>query len=235
MNVVILQSNYVPWKGYFDLIHDADVFVFYDCVQYTKNDWRNRNIIYTPNGKQWLTIPIDASAVKLNIDEVSISDAKWQNSHYRSLSVGYGRAPFFHQLRELMEDYLQEKTWISLSELNQYLIKEISKKLGCSTVFVDSRDLSLANDRIERLLGILRQLRATRYISGKSAANYLHSYEHLFHDNGIELVYKEYPTYKVYSQFSNHFEHGVSILDMIAHLSWNDIPNYIWSSDDDHQ
>jgi hypothetical protein len=234
MNVVILQSNYVPWKGYFDLIRDADIFVFYDCVKYTKNDWRNRNIIYTPNGKQWLTIPIDANAVKLSIDEVRISDTRWQNNHYRSLSVGYGKAPFYHQLRELMEDYLQQKTWISLSELNQYLIKTISRKLGCSTAFVNSRDYSLENDRLERLLGILRQLRATRYISGKSAASYLQSNEYLFHDNGIELVYKEYPTYKVYSQFSGHFEHGVSILDMIAHLSWSDIPNYIWSSDHVH-
>jgi hypothetical protein len=230
MNVVILQSNYVPWKGYFDLIHDADTFVFYDCVKYTKNDWRNRNIIYTPNGKQWLTIPIAADAVKLSIDQVDIQDSRWQELHYRSLLIGYRKAPYFDQLHELMVDYLTSKTWKSLSGLNQYLITTISRKMGCNTVFIDSRDLSLQGDRLDRLLGILQQLRATRYISGKSAATYLQEYEHMFHDRSIELVYKEYPNYRQYSQFSEQFEHSVSILDMIAHISWDDLPNYIWGA-----
>jgi hypothetical protein len=58
MTAVVLQSSYIPWRGYFDLIHDADVFVFYDDVQYTVNDWRNRNRIKTANGVVWLTIPV---------------------------------------------------------------------------------------------------------------------------------------------------------------------------------
>src|SRR3954468_728178 len=102
MKVVILQSNYVPWKGYFDLIHDADLFVFYDEVKYTKNDWRNRNRIYSKNGLQWLTIPIPHSAVKQKISEVLLPEGDWPAQHYKSLSFGYGKAPFFGQLDELM-------------------------------------------------------------------------------------------------------------------------------------
>ena len=56
--VAILQSNYIPWKGYFDIINLVDEFIIYDDCQYTKNDWRNRNRIKTCNGLQWLTIPV---------------------------------------------------------------------------------------------------------------------------------------------------------------------------------
>src|SRR3954469_16903743 len=98
MKVVVLQSNYVPWKGYFDLIHDADLFVFYDEVKYTKNDWRNRNKIFTTNGVQWLTIPISKDAVKQKISQVEIKDNGWQELHYKSLFFGYKSAPFFNQL-----------------------------------------------------------------------------------------------------------------------------------------
>src|SRR3954469_1788276 len=90
MKVVVLQSNYVPWKGYFDLIHDADLFIFYDEVQYTKNDWRNRNRIVTKNGPQWLTIPIPHEAVHQKISEVLLpKDGDWQKLHWKSLFFGY--------------------------------------------------------------------------------------------------------------------------------------------------
>ena len=56
--IAILQSNYIPWKGYFDLINMVDEFIIYDDVQYTKNDWRNRNKIKTSQGIQWLSIPV---------------------------------------------------------------------------------------------------------------------------------------------------------------------------------
>src|SRR6185436_3137217 len=99
---VVLQSNYLPWRGYFDLIHDADLFIFYDEVQYTKNDWRNRNIIYTKNGKQWLTIPIAQDAVKRKISEVVIQDPAWQERHYKTLHLGYKSAAQYRQLEVLM-------------------------------------------------------------------------------------------------------------------------------------
>ena len=56
--VAILQSNYIPWKGYFDIIASVDEFIIFDDMQYTKRDWRNRNKIKTPQGLQWLTIPV---------------------------------------------------------------------------------------------------------------------------------------------------------------------------------
>ena len=58
--VAILQSNYIPWKGYFDIINMVDEFILFDDMQYTKRDWRNRNIIKTAAGLKWLTIPVDS-------------------------------------------------------------------------------------------------------------------------------------------------------------------------------
>ncbi|MCC5945582.1 MAG: WbqC family protein [Bernardetiaceae bacterium] len=227
--VVILQSNYIPWKGYFDLVQEADVFVFYDCVQYTKNDWRNRNQIYTKNGKQWLTIPIPSKATRYAIDEVEIKDKKWQQQHLKSLYLGYKNAPYFQQLEELMTDYLQEKTWTSLSALNRYLIEKISKNIGCKTVFRDAREFDMDADRVQRLLNILVSLEAKTYISGQAAKIYLTGEEQRLEDRGITLAFKSYPEYPTYSQLSEPFEQGVSIVDMIANLAWDDIKNYIWN------
>ena len=56
--VAILQSNYIPWKGYFDMIASVDEFILYDDMQYTRRDWRNRNQIKTAQGLKWLTIPV---------------------------------------------------------------------------------------------------------------------------------------------------------------------------------
>src|SRR3569832_2375965 len=116
MTVVILQSNYLPWKGYFDLIHDADAFVFYDEVKYTKNDWRNWFLFYSKNGIQWLTIPILKDAVKLKISEVRVDHREWQNLHFDTIYFAYKRAPYFSQVEMLFNDFYKIRTWLNLSE-----------------------------------------------------------------------------------------------------------------------
>ena len=228
MRAVILQSNYIPWKGYFHLIRQADLFVFYDEVQYTKNDWRNRNRIYTRNGLQWLTIPVAKEAVKQKVSEVQLS-AEWQSLHYKSLLLGYKSAPYFYQLEALMQDYLLKQQWTSLSELNQYLIKKISKQLGIQTRFLNSADYHLEGDKVNRLINLLKQIGATHYLSGPGGRNYLAEAEQLFANSGINLEFMIYPEYKPYPQLSIPFEQAVSILDMIAHLPYSEISEYIWN------
>lgn len=228
MRVVVLQSNYVPWKGYFDLIHDADLFIFYDEVKYTKNDWRNRNKIYSKNGLQWLSIPIDAGFVNQKISEVTFRNDSWQELHYKTLSFSYRSASQYHQLAELIEDYLGKKKWTHLKELNQYLIKMISERIGIKTAFKDSAEFDLEGDKMQRLLNLLLQSKATEYISGPSAMGYMEPHLDMFQKNNIKVTFKKYPDYKTYKQLSLPFEQNVSILDMIAHLRWNEIGNYIW-------
>lgn len=229
MKVAIIQSNYLPWKGYFDIINEADVFCFYDEVKYTKNDWRNRNKIYSRNGLQWLTIPIYKEAVKEKISEVRIADNSWQNLHYNSLVHCYSKAPQFSQLIPLLDDFYKNNQWKFLSEFNQYSIKKISEYLGISTQFVNSADYNLRGDRIERLINLLADIGATEYISGPSAKEYLHGREQLFQGKKIKLTFKDYGHYPPYPQMKEPFENNVSIMDAIANIKREEAGKYIYA------
>lgn len=233
MRVVAIQSNYIPWKGYFDMIRDADVFVFYDEVKYTKNDWRNRNLIYPAQGPQWLTIPIAKEAVHQKISEVALptsgEHAGWQNLHHKTLTYSYRTAPHFPQLKELIDETYLHNKWNKLTDLNKFIIKKISSKLEIKTEFRDLYDFQVPDDRIGRLLELLTQLKATQYLSGPSGFDYLKDKAQLFSERGIELQFKQYPDYPQYPQLGEKFVSGVSILDMIAHLAWDEIPAHIWA------
>jgi hypothetical protein len=223
--VVILQSNYIPWKGYFDLIHDADVFIFYDDVQYTKNDWRNRNKIMTAGGAKWITIPTGIDANRL-ICEVTLSDSSWQKKHWETIRQNYRRSPFFKYYRSFFEEIFLARTWSSLSELNQHLIRHISQRLlRVPTVFDDSRNYQLAGHRFERLLDLISKAGATHYISGPAAKSYIKEEE--FAARGVELVWKDYSGYPEYPQGDLPFEHGVSILDVLFNVG-DEAGEYIW-------
>jgi len=224
--VVILQSNYIPWKGYFDLIHDADTFIFYDDVQYTKNDWRNRNKIMTAGGPRWLTIPCGIDNKRL-VCEVLLEDNSWQAAHWETIRQNYRRAPYFSRYRSTFEDMYLGRRWTSLSELNQYMIKLISSELlGIQTAFEDSRTYQLSGARLERLVDLVTQSAATHYISGPAAKSYID--EAVFQKLGVELIWKDYSGYPTYPQNpSLPFEHGVSILDLLFQVG-PAAPDFIW-------
>lgn len=223
--VVVLQSNYIPWKGYFDLIHDADSFIFYDDVQYTKNDWRNRNKIMMAGGPKWLTIPTGTDAHRL-VCEVKLADASWQAAHWESIRQSYRRAPFFKLYRSFFEEIYLGQAWPTLSELNQHMIKRIAVDLlGVQTTFDDSRNYALGGQRLERLLDLVSQSGATHYISGPAAKSYID--EERFSALGIELVWKDYAGYPAYPQNPPPFEHGVSIIDLLFNAG-PAAPDLIW-------
>lgn len=223
--VCILQSNYIPWKGYFDLINDSDFFVFYDDVQYTKNDWRNRNKIQSAGGLSWLTVPTGSDISRL-VCEVELNDSWWQQKHWRTLLQCYQRAPHFTTYRDFFEDFYLGKTWSNLSDMNQYLIRHVASNfLGARTTFKDSRDYPCVGQKQIRLLGLLDALSAKRYISGPAAKSYIDPL--CFNSAGIELVWKDYAGYPEYPQRFTPFEHGVSILDLLFNVG-PDAPWYIW-------
>jgi hypothetical protein len=222
--VAVLQSNYLPWKGYFDIIHDVDLFVFYDDVQFTKNDWRNRNLIKTPGGAQWLTVPVGQD-IRRRICDVTLPDARWAKVHWRTLSQNYSRAPHFERYREFFESVYLGRTWTTLSELNRHLIEGISRELGIGARFDDSREHSLQGQASERLLQLLRRVGARIYVSGPSARDYIDAAA--FGREGIDVVYKSYEGYPEYPQLHPPFEHRVSIVDMLFNLG-PEAPRYIW-------
>ncbi len=219
--IAILQSNYIPWKGYFDLINMVDLFIFHDDLQYTKNDWRNRNKIKTEKGLEWLTIPCGSSEKRL-ICEVCLDEIKWQKKHWEKLRVNYKSAKYFDLYREFFEDIYLYKTWNNLSELNQFLIKNISTEiLGSNTAFEDSRNYDLKMKKGERVIELLKKAGAGSYLSGPSAKKYISN--KVFENEGIDIQWMDYSGYLEYNQLHQPFEHGVTILDLI----FNEGPNAI--------
>lgn len=212
MTISILQSNYIPWKGYFDIIAKSDVFVIYDEVQYTKNDWRNRNLIKTQSGLQWITIPVRQESLNQKIVDTKTSNNLWVKKHKSTLQTNYGKAPYFKQYKDcFFEIYDNPST--DLSEINKLFIEKICAILGIETKIIDSRELNLEGDKVERLIDACKKLNATTYLSGPAAKSYIE--EEKFKDSNIILEWMDYSNYKEYNQLYPQFEHGVSILDLI--------------------
>ena len=223
--VAVLQSNYLPWKGYFDIANDVDLFVFYDDVQYTKNDWRNRNRIKTPQGMQWLTIPVGPSDKRL-ICEVTLPQSRWQAEHWKTLTQHYRKCPYFLRYRGLFDDLYLGQGWTSLSELNQTLIRTIAVDiLGVRTGFASSQDYLPAGRKLDRLLDLLTRAGAGTYVSGPAGKGYIDPQR--LAQAAIELRWKDYAGYPAYPQRYPPFEHGVSVLDLIFNTG-PDAPWYIW-------
>jgi hypothetical protein len=226
MKVAIIQSNYLPWKGYFDIIHDVDLFVFYDDVQYTVRDWRNRNKIKAPNGALWLTVPVAAGSRDQIVADVTIVGTDWAANHWKSIVYQYGSAPYFRRYKTFFEHVYLERHWQRLSELNQFLILHISREmLGIKTSFVDSATLAPDGRKQSRLLDVLHKVNATAYVSGPSAKGYIEPAG--FTAAGIELYFKDYAGYPEYPQSTVPFEPAVSILDLLFQMG-PDAPYHIW-------
>jgi hypothetical protein len=228
--VAVLQSNYLPWKGYFDIIHDVDLFIFYDEVQYTHRDWRNRNKIYTETGPSWLTVPCGTDRQR-RICEVVIKGAQiksqgFQRYHWRQIRDNYKKAPYFSLYKDFFEHVYLEKEWEYLYELNRYLIVEISRRfLNIKTAFADSRDFGKTGKKHEQMLSLLKSAGAGLYVSGPAAKDYIVAED--YRAAGIELVWKDYSGYPEYPQPHAPFAHNVSIIDLLFNTG-SDAPYYIW-------
>lgn len=213
--VAILQSNYIPWKGYFDIIRSVDEFVLYDEVQYTRRDWRNRNKIKTAGGLQWLTIPV---LVKGNyhqsVLETRIENASWAAGHWKTLCHTYGKAPFFREFKDELEAAYQGATSLSLSEINAHFLQVLCRLLQIRTPITWSHHYERsAADKSERLLEICQRAGATEYLSGPAAKDYLDT--ELFTRAGVGVAWMDYSHYAEYPQLHPPFEHGVTILDAL--------------------
>jgi len=223
--VAIIQSSYIPWKGYFDIIHDVDEFIFLDDVQFTSRDWRSRNRIKAAGGTHWLTVPAGANRNRL-ICEVALDDPAWQEKHWKTLCHSYSRAPFFRQYAPFFEELYLGQAWANLSEMNQSMTQRIARELlGIRTTFTDSRSYAAQGAKLDRIIDLLRLSGATSYLSGPLAANYLEPPK--FAALGMDLQLKDYTDYPEYPQLYPPFEHAVSVLDLIFNAGPR-APEYIW-------
>lgn len=230
MKCVILQPSYIPWRGYFHQIKEADTFVFYDDVAFDRRGWRNRNRIRGPNGTFWLTVPIHSKNLRskgLKINQVEIDwSQNWCQKHLRSLTTSYRRAPCFEQYRELLELMYGRRDKLLVDFTIDFTIA-IAQELGVvDTKFMRSSSISVTGGRSGRLLEIVNRLGANHYITGPSAQSYLD--EDLFLEAGVEVEYFQYD-YPEYPQPFGGFDPHVSALDLLF-MTGSEAPRYIWSA-----
>lgn len=212
--IAIVQSNYIPWKGYFDLIRAVDEFIILDDVQYTRRDWRNRNQVKTPTGATWLTIPVDCKGkYEQAIRDVAISEPGWADAHWKTIRNFYARAAHFNAHRDWLQALYEGSSSRSLSEVNHRFITAICGTLGIPTRISWSTDYELTPGKTDRLLNLCLQAGATTYLSGPAAQAYLDVAA--FAAAGIQVRFADYSGYPEYRQLYPPFRHDVSILDLL--------------------
>jgi WbqC-like protein len=226
--VVILQPGYLPWLGFFDQLRRADVFVYYDDVQYDKHGWRNRNRIKTQSGPLWLTVPVKHGGEGLpRIRDVEI-DARtpWARKHVASLRQAYARAPFLGSYLPALEELL-ERPWERLVDLDIACADLMAEWFGLHPTTAQqtrgrdpgrrprierSSGLGIGGERSERLVKICRHFGASTYVSGDAAAGYLDV--GLFERNGIAVEWQRY-IHPTYPQLHGVFVPHLSALDLL--------------------
>jgi hypothetical protein len=212
--VAIVQSNYIPWKGYFEMIAAVDEFILYDDMQYTRRDWRNRNQIKTPQGVQWLTVPVQVKGkYDQKIRDTIIDGSSWARCHWKALEQNYRRAPHFDAIATWVEPLYIAESYTHISQLNCRFIEAVCNYLDIKTAITSSSDYPLLDGKTERLAELCAAVGGGEYISGPAAKNYIE--ENAFVERGIKLTWFDYTGHPEYPQLWGDFTHGVSILDLL--------------------
>ena len=206
------------------MIAAVDEFILYDDMQYTRRDWRNRNQIKTPQGVQWLTVPVQVKGkYDQKIKETAIDGSDWAVEHWKALVQNYRRAPYCDEVAAWLEP-LYIESYTHISQLNRRFIEEICHFLGIKTVISNSWDYTLLNGKTERLADLCKQAGGTEYISVPSAKDYVE--EGIFSDMNIKVTWFDYAGYPEYPQLWVEFAHGVTVLDMLFNCG-KDAPEYM--------
>jgi WbqC-like protein family len=224
--VAVTQSNYIPWKGYFDLIARVDELVLYDDVQYTRRDWRNRNRVKTPQGTRWLTIPVKTRGrYHQRIDETEVSDPGWAAEHWAVISRSYASAPHFTRYETRLDElYRSAAEEAFLSAVNERFLRALCDLLGIDTAISRSGGHAREAGRTERLVALSRRAGASEYVCGPASRGYLE--EGAFAEAGIAVSYMDYSGYPEYPQLHPPFEHRVSVIDLLLNTG-PDAPRFM--------
>lgn len=214
-SVIITQSNYIPWKGYFDSMSLVDHFVLYDTAQFTRRDWRNRNRVKTQHGPKWLSIPVQVKGKFVQaICDTEVVDSHWCRQHWETIHQAYSKAPHFKRYAEEIRGlYLAAESLTFLTDINRLFLEKLASLLDITTSFSMSSDYNLVDGKTERLIEICKQLKANHYYSGPAARNYLD--DNLFAQSQIILKYLDFSSYPEYPQLHGSFEHAVTVLDLL--------------------
>lgn len=207
------------------MIAAVDEFIIYDDMQYTRRDWRNRNQIKTPQGLQWLTVPVQVKGkYQQKIRDTQIEASDWASDHWKAFAQNYRRTLHYEEVAALFEPFYRQCQHTHLSILNRRLIELVCAYLGIKTVISNSWDYSVLDGKTERLADLCAQAGGKEYISGPSAKGYIQ--ENVFTERGIKLTWFDYSGYPEYPQPWGEFTHGVTILDLLFNCG-KDAPRYM--------
>jgi len=196
--------------GYFAMMDSVDTFVFYDDIQFGAQSWQSRNQIKTSSGAQWLSIP-NTYHQGQKINEVLINHSTdWRTKHWKSIEQSYSKAPFFDEYGwAIWEVY--ETDWVYLSDFVIYFLRILAEGLDIKQPrFIKSSELQTSGSKTDRLIPILKELKADEYISGPAAKDYIE--EDKFGD--IKLTWFEY-NHPIYPQIRGDFIPYMSVLDLL--------------------
>lgn len=218
MKVGIIQSNFIPWRGYFDFIDEVDLFIYYDDMQFTKNDWRNRNLIKTMKGTAWVTVPVIYDKLNKLICDTEIDYSRdWISKAIGTIHNNYHKASYYKLYANNLFTLFKSR-FRTISELNININNWIIKILGIETKIRMSHEFKPVGRKTDRIIDILTKAGADTYLSGPSAKKYLEKEKFL--KSGIKLEYKSYD-YLEYRQLFNNYEPNVTILDLIFNTGIN--------------
>ncbi len=173
MKVAIHQPQYFPWFRYIQKILAADVFVYLDTVQFSKNGVQNRNEIKGPQGAQWITIPVKQKLGQ-SLTQTEIADPKSIVKHMRALAVNYAQAPGFARFKTELEELLTAKTYPTLCDVAIDTTEWMLKKLGAKTKRVRASEMEVTGEKNSALVaGLCSRLGATSYLTGTGALDYM--------------------------------------------------------------
>ena len=202
------------------MIAAVDEFILFDEMQYTRRDWRNRNLIKTPAGSKWLTVPVMVKGkYHQKIQDTEIDGTDWADTHWKSIATNYRRARYFDEISLWLEPLYLEKPFSNISELNRRFIEAICNYLFIDTTITSSCDYLIVEGKTMRLVDLCLQAGGSEYISGPAAKIYLDA--NLFSDFDIKLTWFDYTGYPEYQQLWGKFTHGVTILDLLFNCGKN--------------
>jgi hypothetical protein len=227
LKVAISQPTYLPWLGYFNQIANSDIFVFLDNVQVERRSWQTRNRIKDAQDNEiWLSVPVKAARHDLiQNTEILYSNTNWINKHIKSIQQNLAKAPFVDDVLSLM-DAMANIQFVSLAELNIYLIKSVCSKLAIDKPFVRSSSLSATGKKADFLLDILTELNATNYLSNAGSRDYLELARDKFLQTGIKVEYQKWP-HPIYTQKGNKFFPYLSWVDAVSYLGFENVATLV--------
>jgi len=211
--LVVLQPSFLPWLGHLDQYDWADVFVLYDDTQFDKNGWRNRNRILTPNGVTWLTVPVRTKGLNkpLNTEVPINNQEKWQKKILATVRQSYSKTPYFKDYFPGLEAALKGRYELLL-DLNLATFRWLTESLGMPWKVVRSSELGIPGRKTERLVAICQKFKATDYLTGDAARDYLDVDQ--FEKAGVSVHWHEYE-HPVYDQGTDEFVPYLSVVDLL--------------------